>query len=329
MVTDQVEGVFEILLRRMEKLEVHPRDCEALFKSDGYLRLKKREASMGRPFTDEEFLEFVLSDDLLEKAGDLLDTLDQWKTADLSKSAKLALAYLPDRAFITARIYPVIKPRPNSFGFELETDPAVFLYLNPESNATRFENTLAHELHHVGYASIERGLHERDEWKTLPPAQRLALEWVSAFGEGLAMLAAAGGFEVHPHATSRVQDRKRWDTDLKKFNQDLTRLDQYFNELLAGRLHGEAAMNAGFDFFGVQGPWYTVGWQIAALIEKYAGKKQVIESFCNPWRLLADYNHAAKLNFRGPGSPLAMWSDTLVVGLAAGLPEKIIPTEIE
>jgi len=329
MVTDQVEGVFEILLRRMEKLNVHPRDCEALFKSDGYQRLKKREAAMGCPFTDEEFLAFVLSDELLEKAGDLLEALDLWKTADVSKAAKRALAYLPDQAFITARIYPVIKPKTNSFGFELETDPAVFLYLNPESNVARFENILAHELHHVGFASIERAMQASNVWKSLPQFQRRALEWLSAFGEGLAMLAAAGGPEVHPHAASRAQDRKRWDADVKKFNEDLTRLDRFFNDLLSGRLRGEAAMTTGFDFFGVQGPWYTVGWQMAVLIEKYAGKKQVIESFCNPWQLFASYNQAAQRNFREPGPPLAMWSDTLVTGLAAGLPEKIIPTEIE
>jgi len=328
LVTDEAEGVFDILLRRMENLKVNPKDCEALLKSDGYQRLKKREASLGSPFTDDEFMQFVLSDDLLEKAYDLLETLDHWKSADFSKAAIRALAYLPEQAFITARIYPVIKPKQNSFGFELETDPAVFLYLNPDLNAARFENTIAHELHHVGYASIERKLQESEKWKALPDAQRMALEWLTAFGEGLAMLAAAGGPDVHPHSASKAQDRKRWDADVANFNDDLPQLNRFFKAVLSGRLHGDAAMKAGFEFFGLQGPWYTVGWQMAVLIEKYAGKEHVIESFCNPWKLPVTYNEVAQQHAREAGISLAVWSDSLVTGLASGLPEKIISTEI-
>lgn len=329
MVTDQVEGVFEILMRRMEKQAVLPEDCQALLSSEGYQRLKKREASMGRPFTDEEFLEFLNSDELLEDAYDLLDTLDQWKSADLEEAARRALAYLPDRAVIAAKIYPVIKPKKNSFVFELESDPAIFLYLDPNLSRERFVNTVAHELHHVGYSSIEQVLNESSEWQNLSEAQRDALEWVTAFGEGLAMLAAAGGPEIHPHADSPVEDRRRWDADLENFNNDLPRLDQFLSDVLAGRLRGEAAMKAGFEFFGIQGPWYTVGWQMAVLIEKYEGRHKAIESFCNPWRLLAAYNHAARQYYREANTPLAMWSDGLVEGLAAGLPDLIIPTQTE
>jgi len=329
MVTDQVEGVFEILMRRMEKREIHPEDCQQLFHSEGYLRWKKREAVMGHPHTDEEFLEFLYSNELLEEAYDMLATLDQWKSADLSEAANRALAYLPDRANITAKIYPVIKPKKNSFIFELDSDPAIFLYLNPELNQARFVNTLAHELHHVGFSSIERVLQESLEWQNLSNAQRDTLEWVTAFGEGLAMLAAAGGPEVHPHADSPVEDRRRWEAAMENFNQDLLRLDKFLTDVLSGELRGEAAMKTGFEFFGVQGPWYTVGWQMAVLIEKYAGRQQVIESFCNPWRLLPAYNHAARLYYREAEAPLAMWSDALVEGLAVGLPDLIIPTQTE
>lgn len=329
MITDQVEGVFEILMRRMEKIEIRPEDSQALFASEGYQRLKKREASMGRPFTDEEFLEFLQSDELLESAYDLLDTLDRWKSADVDEAARRALTYLPDRAVIAAKIYPVIKPKKNSFVFELESDPAIFLYLDPTQSQDRFINTLAHELHHIGFSSIEKVLQDTPEWQNLPAAQRDALEWVTALGEGLAMLAAAGGPEVHPHAVSPEEDRRRWEADLENFNQDVGRLDQFLGDVLSGKLHGEAAMKAGFDFFGVQGPWYTVGWQMAVLIERYEGRHKVIECFCNPWRLLPTYNHLTRQYYRETGEPLAMWSDPLVEGLAAGLPDLIIPTQTE
>lgn len=329
MVTDQADGVFEIIMRRMEKHAIQPEDCQSLFASEGYQRLKQREASMGRAFTDGEFLEFVMSDELLENAYDLLDTLDMWKSADLSESVRRAKAYLPDRANICATIYPVIKPKTNSFVFDLDTDPAIFLYLDPNLDSDRFINTLAHELHHVGYASIERVWQECSEWNALPEAQRNSIEWLTALGEGLAMLAAAGGPGVHPHADSPVEDRQRWDADLEKFDQDLTRLNGFLLEVLKGVLRGEAAMKTGFEFFGVQGPWYTVGWQMAVLIERYSGRQKVIESFCNPWRLLPAFNHAAHQYYREAATPLAMWSDDLVDGLAAGLPDILIPTKTE
>ena len=61
----------------------------------------------------------------------------------------------PTEAYIHAKVFPVIKPITNSFVFETTTDPAIFLYLDPEESAAKFENTVAHELHHIGYASVE------------------------------------------------------------------------------------------------------------------------------------------------------------------------------
>ena len=85
----------------------------------------------------------------------LRHTLDAWQRADLVASARRVLAYLPDQAHIRAKVFPVIKPVTNSFVFESTTDPTIFLYLDPEESAAKFENTVAHELHHIGYSSIE------------------------------------------------------------------------------------------------------------------------------------------------------------------------------
>ena len=40
-----------------------------------------------------------------------------------------------------------------STGRVVKTDPAIFLYLDPTETKEEFENTLAHELHHIGYGS--------------------------------------------------------------------------------------------------------------------------------------------------------------------------------
>lgn len=67
--------------------------------------------------------------------------------------SQAALDYLPKEAYIRAKIYPVIKPRENSFVFDLKNEQAIFLYLDPTKSASKFENTLAHELHHIGYGT--------------------------------------------------------------------------------------------------------------------------------------------------------------------------------
>jgi len=153
LVTDEAEAVLAILAKRKAKVEITDADWQKVFSSEGDARLKKREQSMKRSFEDADFKTFAMSDQVLQRAAALAETLVRWKQADISRSAGLALAYLPGTAHIAAKIYPVIKPRENSFVFEVNTDPAIFLYLDPTITRAKFENTLAHELHHIGYGS--------------------------------------------------------------------------------------------------------------------------------------------------------------------------------
>ena len=50
-------------------------------------------------------------------------------------------------------------------------------------------------------------------------------------GEGFAMLAAAGGPDIHPHAVSDAKERARWDHDLANFNEDLKKVESFFSML--------------------------------------------------------------------------------------------------
>ncbi len=36
------------------------------------------------------------------------------------------------------------------------------------------------------------------------------------------------------------------------------------------------------SYFGVQGPWYTVGWQMAVIIEKQLGRERLIALHAGP-----------------------------------------------
>lgn len=313
LVTDESDAVLAVLAKRSAGETVAAEDWARLFASEGYLRLKARETAMQRPFEDEDFKRFVSGDELLARRETLAGTLASWRTVDPTAAARRAMAYLPSGTALRAKIYPVIKPRDNSFVFDLTGDPAIFLYLDPAQTKEQFENTLAHELHHIGFAAGCAGKKPTG----LPERAEAAVGWLSAFGEGVAMLAAAGGPEVHPHAVSKPADRERWDRDLAGFNQDLAKVEAFLQGILAGTLADDQISEQGFSFFGVQGPWYTVGWKMAAMVEQSEGRDRLVASLCDPRELLRAYDRAAAKHNETAKDKLARWSPALLQALAA------------
>jgi hypothetical protein len=312
LVTDEAEAVLTILTKQQSAQPVTDADWQRLFASEGYVRLKQREAAMKRPFTNQEFRAFVLSEQLARQRQALADTLAQWRHAEMGSATQLALAYLPRGARIRAKIYPVIKPRDNSFVFDVKTDPAIFLYLDPTVSRAKFVNTLAHELHHIGFSSSCPTAAAAQAIAALPPHPQGVVKLIGAFGEGFAMLAAAGGPKVHPHAVSNAEERARWDRDVANFNTDLKTVERFFLDALAQRLTDDEIRQTAASFYGVQGPWYTVGWQMAVAIEQAFGRAKLLECMCDQRKLLPSYNQAAaKLN-RQVRQPLAVWSAVLL-----------------
>jgi len=309
MVTDEADAVLNIVAKKGQG--VTDADWQRLFSSEGYVRLKKRDTQMGRPFEEADFRTFVLSDDLAKRAPELTRTLGLWTGVDPSAAARRALAYLPEGAHIRAKVYPVIKPKDNSFVFEVKTDPAIFLYLDPAVPPEKLENTLAHELHHIGFGGSCPAPAVEAEVAKLPAATRTALLWMGGFGEGLAMLAAAGGPDIHPHAVSPATDRERWDRDVARFPEDLRRIEAFFRDVLVRKLSEEEAQKTAMTFYGEQGPWYTVGWKMAATIETALGRDRLVAAACDPRRLLPAYNEAA----RKLGGGLPLWSEEVAPAL--------------
>lgn len=318
--TDQAEAVLAILDKRVAGTAITNGDWQRLFATEPYVRLTKREAGLRRDFIDDDFRTFVLSPELSARAYLLRHTLAAWRQTDLVASARRALTYLPEQAVIKAKVFPVIKPRTNSFVFEAQSDPAIFLYLDPEESAAKFENTVAHELHHMGYSSIASLAEARQ--KDVPANAKPAVEWMGAFGEGFAMLAAAGGPDVDPHAASSPKERARWNHDLASFNQDLASLQQFFRDIIDQKLVGKDKIDEkAFSFFSVQGPWYTVGYKMSVIVEKRFGRKVLIECMLDPRELLARYNQAAEDLNRGSGEKLALWSPELMRKIGVRLAE--------
>jgi hypothetical protein len=312
LITDEPEAVLSILDKRKANQQISEDDWRRLFQSEGYVRLKRRELGMKRSFEDADFKAFVLSDNLLERATALAQTLRSWQAADMSRAARLALAYLPQGARINAKIYPEIKPRENSFVYDISTDPAIFLYLDPKMPKEQLENHVAHEMHHIGYGTACPTRQTSDELSRMQKDARTVLTWLGAFAEGFAVLAAAGGPDVHPHATSPAEERAQWDKDVANFNGDLKKVEQFFLDVLESRLTGDDVEKTARTFYGEQGPWYTVGWRMAVLIEKTYGRAKLIECMCDVRKLLPTYNRAAAKHNRRSADKLALWSESLV-----------------
>jgi len=319
--TDEADAVLAILDMHAAASAITDSDWQRLFSTEPYIRLRKREAAMHRDFTDDEFKKFVLSPELAAKASALRKTLDAWKRADLAASAQRALAYLPEQAVIRAKVFPEIKPKTNSFVFDTATDPAIFLYLDPEQSAAKFENTVAHELHHIGYSSVAPLARTRQD--NLPPNLKPAVDWMGAFGEGFAMLAAAGGPDVDPHAASSPEEHARWDHDLANFNSDLGALQQFFLDIISGRLSAQDANEKASTFYGdAQGAWYTVGYKMSVIVEKRFGRKVLIDCMLDPRELLARYDRAAKELNERQDEKLALWSPELMQKIGVRLADK-------
>jgi hypothetical protein len=316
MDASEAELVLAIVEKRAAGKEVPSADWQALFASEPYVRLKQRELAMRREFDDNDFRRFVFSDELGRRAADLRRTLAAWKQADLRAAASRVLPYLPKDARIRAKVYPVVKPKTNSFVFDAETDPAIFLYLDPEQTASDFANTVAHESHHVGFTSS--GAAYADRVKALPENARAAAQWMGAFGEGLAVLAAAGSPDVHPMQDFKDADRARWDQDAKLFEQQLRQLEQFFLDLTSGGFaKAEVADHVGLTFFGYRGPWYTVGYRMGVVVERRYGRAVLVQCMADPRMLLARYNDAAGETNAAGKETLPLWSAELLAAVGA------------
>jgi hypothetical protein len=301
IVSDEAEAALAIAAGARDDAAV-----ARLTASEGYIRLKAREHALKRDIVDADFVAFLEDEKTRNRLPELSRTLSEWRSADLSGAARKALAYLPAGSRLRASIYLEVKPRTNSFVFDLDTNPGIFVYLDPSVSQALFENTMAHELHHVGSAQNCPPAAVRPALDALPPRLALMRKWLSAFGEGFAVLAAAGGPNVHPHEVDTPEARARWDRDFANVERDQADVIAFFGQILDGTLSGDAADKAGFKFFGdAQGPWYTVGWKMARTIELRFGRQRLIDCICDIRYFIPSYNAAVRETrlARGPNWP--------------------------
>lgn len=167
---------------------VDPSAWQRFVDSEGYRALVARDSAFGVRRNDQAFRTFLLSDSLLAIRGPLRTHVEAMAKLDVRAAAQQALAYAPSDARIHATIFPVIKPTANSFVFGPDSAPQIFLFVNVDESAAHFRNRLTHELHHV---ALNTACPE-DPDPSLPEPVHALVRNLGGFGEGLAMLAAAG-----------------------------------------------------------------------------------------------------------------------------------------
>jgi len=311
--SEQAEAALEILNKAVNAEPIEDGDWNRLVATEAYVRLREREASVGNRLSDVEFKAFLLSADTKRQFPALKETLAAWTAIELAPIASRVFRYLPPGARLRARLFPTIKPLSNSFVHGSNDHAMVFLHLDPSLRIAQVEATVAHELHHIGLFPFEGQDAAR---QNLTPPARHAVELMRAFREGFTMLAAAGGPDVHPRHVDGAAERDRWDRNMAKVDRDLKTIENFLLDIVNGHLTPEQSERMAMDFFRRQGPWYTVGWRMAATVEETYGRVLLIECMPDPRLLLLCYNSAVALaadNSRGKEP--AIWSAELMSAL--------------
>jgi Putative zinc dependent peptidase (DUF5700) len=292
-------------------------DWQKLFATIPYQWLKAREAAMRREFTDDDFRIFVQAPETQARTAEWEESLTVIERTNATDLGERVLGWLPSRAVIQARVFPLIKPKTNSFVWRnSQGEPAIFIYLEKQTQA-QFETTVMHELHHIGMFGLQN--QQQKAFAELSQNVRTVAELMGAFGEGDAVLAAAGSTDLRPHWEDDALARARWDSDMLRFNQDLGSLTMFFNDVLDGKLKGDAIDEKASTFFGYQGPWYTVGYEMAALVEKRFGRQVFTNCLLDPRLLLVRYNEVA-VEANKNGASLALWPGSLLWRIYADHP---------
>ena len=91
---------------------------------------------------------------------------------------------------------------------------------------------------------------------------------------------------------------------------------QFLTELLDGKFDGRSddeVMRRASAFWGdAQGAWYTVGYEMAVLVDRRFGRAALLECM-RDWRLLLErYNVVAGEANEKNGATLALWSPGLL-----------------
>ena len=103
---------------------------------------------------------------------------------------------------------------------------------------------------------------------------------------------------------------------MKFIDRTIDQLDQFFRDVVGGGFaKPEVADHVAFTFFGYRGPWYTVGYRMAAVVENRYGRAALLECMADPRLLLKRYNQAAAGQNAAGNEKKALWSAEILTAV--------------
>ncbi|MFC1627764.1 DUF5700 domain-containing putative Zn-dependent protease [Gemmatimonadota bacterium] len=247
----------------------------------------------------------------------LREKLQALKEADPRKAAiSLARRYLPRDADITNEFYIVLFGGSNAFsvgdvnGYDLLQMP---LTTDGDLNIPDILRTFAHELHHTGFsnaASIGMRYIEntsRFEMVGLLAAEGMATWLISRPLDHLEEYRSA------PDENARGVARD-WDRLLSQLPEIYRRAESDIRRNLAGELDQDELI--AYWLTGYQGPAYTLGSDMTALIEKHLGHR-VLRTIPDDYRFFLEmYNRAARKALKR-GEAVFLFDESLVESITS------------
>jgi len=314
LITDEVEILIDILKRKDNNKPIKKVQWDELFNSNGFKILTVREKEMNQGIDKFEFKDFVMNKIASDRYISYKKSLEKLKSMNLDDIINRTRDYLPDNTRLDTDIVPVIKPQKNSFIHRINDKLILFLYLEPDISKEKLENKLIHELHHIGLDYV----YQNSDYSCLSKPAQKVIEWTNAFGEGFAMLAAAKGLENHPNKFDKDL-KSKWDENMGNFNKDFHKIQNFLLAILEGHFADDQKLyNRGFQLMtnnDGQGSWYTVGYQIAVIIEREAGREVLIECMKDLTKIYFQYNNLVEIYNKKRNEDLPKWNDKILTSL--------------
>jgi len=314
LITDEVGILIDILKRKDNNKPIKKVQWDELFNSNGFKILTVREKEMNQGIDKFEFKDFVMNKIASDRYISYKKSLEKLKSMNLDDIINRTRDYLPDNTRLDTDIVPVIKPQKNSFIHRINDKLILFLYLEPDISKEKLENKLIHELHHIGLDYV----YQNSDYSCLSKPAQKVIEWTNAFGEGFAMLAAAKGLENHPNKFDKDL-KSKWDENMGNFNKDFHKIQNFLLAILEGHFADDQKLyNRGFQLMtnnDGQGSWYTVGYQIAVIIEREAGREVLIECMKDLTKIYFQYNNLVEIYNKKRNEDLPKWNDKILTSL--------------
>jgi hypothetical protein len=123
------------------------------------------------------------------------------------------------------------------------------------------------------------------------------------------MLAAAGGPDADPQVETNARQRALWEGNIAHIGAAFDSVGALITDVLDGLVTSADSVAAHASaLYGIQGPWYTVGWFMAVTIEREFSRDRLIRDLCDPRRIMRTYNEAAATHNRArPADPRPLW----------------------